>query len=222
MDYLKTRLAQELESIPLGIYSGLRRGINGIFFYHKYGDDFHLWHLYNLTTGEIIKNKTKILDFIACPPDEKRVIPDFFEKVYDINEEIIKDIETIYKEVEQSELVDPSLVELTRDRSKKFVSDIIREIDLVLDEYLLDFPEDKEVERRWEILKERLISTGLTKRRLQKLRALWKDYKNNHKNWKELMRNISEFMEGKLSVEKEKLQPYKPSLLRLVAIDFIS
>ena len=222
MDYLKTRLAQELESIPLGIYSGLRRGINGIFFYHKYGDDFNFWHLYNLTTGEIIKNKTKILDFIACPPDEKRVIPDFFEKVYDINEEIIKDIETIYKEVEQSELVDPSLVELTRDRSKKFVSDIIREIDLVLDEYLLDFPEDKEVERRWEILKERLLSTGLTKRRLQKLRALWKDYKNNHKNWKELMRNISEFMEGKLSVEKEKLQPYKPSLLRLVAIDFIS
>jgi superfamily II DNA or RNA helicase len=222
MNYLKTRSAQELEAIPLGIYSGLKRGIKGIFFYHKYGEDFHFWHLYDLTTKRIIKNKTKILDFIACPPDEKRVIPDFFDRVYDINAEIINDIEITYKEVEQSKLVDPAIGELTRDRSKKFVSDIIREIDIAVDEYLLDFPEDKKVEREWETLKERLLNTGLTKRGLQKLRVLWKNYKNNHKNWKKLLRDISEFMEGKLSVENEKLQPYNPALLRLVAIDFIS
>ncbi len=221
MDYLKTRLAQELESIPLGIHSGLKRGIKGIFFYHKYADDFHLWHLYDLTTGEIVKNKTKILDYISCPPDEPRVIPDFFDRVYDINIEIIKDIEATYKEVEQSELVDPTLGELTRDKSKKFVSDIIREIDLVVDEYLLDFPEDKEIEKRWESLKERLLSTSLTKRRLQKLRAIWKNYKNNHKNWKRLLEYISEFLEGKLSMEREKIQPYNPELLKLITIDFI-
>ncbi len=221
MDYLKTRLAQELESIPLGIHSGLKRGIKGIFFYHKYADDFHLWHLYDLTTGEIVKNKTKILDYISCPPDEPRVIPDFFDRVYDINIEIIKDIEATYKEVEQSELVDPTLGELTRDKSKKFVSDIIREIDLVVDEYLLDFPEDKEIEKRWESLKERLLSIGLTKKRLQKLRAIWKNYKNNHKNWKRLLEYISEFLEGKLSMEREKIQPYNPELLKLITIDFI-
>ncbi len=221
MDYLKTRLAQELESIPLGIHSGLKRGIKGIFFYHKYADDFHLWHLYDLTTGEIVKNKTKILDYISCPLDEPRVIPDFFDRVYDINIEIIKDIEATYKEVEQSELVDPTLGELTRDKSKKFVSDIIREIDLVVDEYLLDFPEDKEIEKRWESLKERLLSTSLTKRRLQKLRAIWKNYKNNHKNWKRLLEYISEFLEGKLSMEREKIQPYNPELLKLITIDFI-
>jgi hypothetical protein len=222
MDYLKTRLAQELESIPLGIYSGLRRGIKGIFFYHKYGDDFHFWHLYDLTTGEIIRNKTKILDFIACPPDERRVIPDFFERVYDINSEIIRDIEMTYKEVEQRELVDPTIGELTRDRSKKFVLYIIREIDLAVDEYLLDFEEDKNVEVKWETLKERLLSVGLTKRRLQKLRILWRNYKHNHKNWKRLLNEISQFLEDKLSIEKEKIQPYNPEFLRLVAIDFIN
>ncbi len=40
---------------------------------------------------------------------EARVIPDFFEKVYEVNEEVIKDIEETYKEVEQRETVDPTL-----------------------------------------------------------------------------------------------------------------
>ncbi len=44
-DYLKTRAAEELESIPFGIYSGLKRGATGIFFYYKYGEDFHFWYL---------------------------------------------------------------------------------------------------------------------------------------------------------------------------------
>ncbi len=39
---------------------------------------------------------------------------------------------------------------MTSDKSKKFVSSIIREMDLRLDDYLLDFPEDKEVEKSWE------------------------------------------------------------------------
>lgn len=222
MDYLKTKMAGELESIPFGIHSGLKRGIKAIFFYYRYSDDFHFWYLYELTTGEMIKNKTKILNFISCPPDESRVIPDFFERVYDINAEIIRDIEATYKEVEQHESVDPTLGELTRDKSKRFVSDIIREIDLIMDEYLLDFPDDKEVEERWGKLKERLLSIGLTKKRLQSLRSLWKNYKNNHKNWKHLLKDISEFLEGKLSVEREGIPPYDPKLLKLIAVDFVS
>lgn len=41
--------------------------------------------------------KTKILDYISCPPEERRVIPDFFERVYDINREIIRDVEASYE-----------------------------------------------------------------------------------------------------------------------------
>jgi hypothetical protein len=222
MDYLRAKTAKELEAIPLGIHSGLKRGIKGIFFYYRYGDDFHFWYLYDLLTGEIIRNKTKILDYIACPPEETRVIPDFFEKVYEINAEIVRDIEETYKEVEQREAVDPTLGELTSDKSKKFVPSIIREMDLRIDEYLLDFPEDKEIEKKWEEIKERLLSVSLTKKRLQKLREVWRNYKNNHKIWKRLLKDISEFLEGKLHMEKEKLLPYNPGLLKLITIDFVS
>ena len=222
MDYLRTKTARELESIPLGIHSGLKRGIKGIFLYYKYGDDFHFWYLFDLITGEIIRNKTKILDYISCPPEDTRVIPDFFEKVYEVNAGIVRDIEETYKEVEQRETVDPTLGEFTSDKSKKFVSSIIREMDLRMDEYLLDFPEDKEVDKRWEGIKERLLSVSLTKKRLQKLREVWRNYKNNHKSWKRLLKEISEFLEGKLHMEKEKLPPYNPELLKLVTIDFVS
>lgn len=126
-DYLKARATQELEAIPLGIYSGLKRGIKGIFFYYKYGEGFHFWFFYDLLTDEKITNKTKILDYISCPPEEVREIPDFFEKVYDLNSKTIKDIEEIYKEVEQREIVDSAFGELNSDKSKKFVSTLVKD-----------------------------------------------------------------------------------------------
>lgn len=221
-DYLKGRAIQELESIPLGIYSGLKKGIKGIFLYYKYGDDFHFWFFHDLIRGEKITNKTKILDYISCPPEEAREIPDFFEKVYVLNSETIKEIESIYKEVEQRETVDSTFGELNSDKSKKFVSSLIREIDLRIDEYLLDFAEDKKSEEKWEMAKEKLLTISLTKKRLQKLRAVWKNYKNNHKSWKRLLGEISEFLEGKLSLEREEIPPYNPELLKLITIDFVS
>ncbi len=222
LNYLKSQTVKELEAIPLGIYSGLKRGIKGIFFYYKYSEDFHFWYLYDLTTGEMIKNKTRILDYIACPPDEARVIPDFFDRIYEINEEIIRDIEMTYKEIEQREKVDPAIGEISRDRSKKFVSEMVRELDLSVDEYLLDFSDDKEIEKRWEEIREKLLSVSLTKKRLQRLRAMWREYTKVHRDWKRLMKDISRFLEGKLSTERETIPPYDPQYLKLVAIDFIS
>lgn len=194
IEYQKVKAAKELESIPLGIFSGLKKALKGIFFYYRYGEDFHFWYLYDLATQEMIKNKTKILDFISCPPDEARVIPDFFDRVYEVNKAIINDIEATYKEVEQRETVDPALGEITSDKSKKFVSSIIREMDIRLDKYLLDFPEDKEVEKIWEEKKERLLSISLTKKRLKDLRAVWRNYKNNHKSWKRLLKGYLNFL----------------------------
>ncbi len=170
----------------------------------------------------MIKNKTKILDYIACPPEEVREIPDFFERVYEVNREIQQDIEATYKEAEQKEAVDSALGELIADRSKKFVTSIIREMDIRLDEYLLDFPEDKEVEKKWEGIKEKLLSVSLTKRRLQQVRGIWRDYKNNHKDWKRLLKDLSEFLEDKLSLDREGIPPYDSNLLKLITIDFIS
>lgn len=103
----------------------------------------HSWFFYDFIKSEKITNKTKILDYISCLPDETREIPDFLEKVYDLNSETIKEIELIYKEAEQRETVDSTFDELNSDKSEKFVSSLIREIDLRIDEYLLDFAEDK-------------------------------------------------------------------------------
>lgn len=117
---------------------------------------------------------------------------------------------------------DPTLGELTSDKSKIFVSSIIREMDLRLDDYLLDFPEDKEVEKSWEEIKEKLLSVSPTKKRLQNLRVVWRDYTNNHKGWKRLLNDLSEFLEGKLYMDRENLPPYNPGLLKLITIDFVS
>ncbi|MFO0794151.1 MAG: hypothetical protein U0586_08795 [Candidatus Brocadiaceae bacterium] len=162
------------------------------------------------------------MDYICCPSEEVREIPDFFEKVYDLNLETINEIEAIYKEVEQRERVDSAFGELNSDKSKKFVSTLIREIDLRMDEYLLDFAEDKRIEEKWEKAKRKLLTISLTKKRLQKLGSVWKNYKNNHKGWKRLLGEISEFLEGKLSMEREEIPPYNPELLKLITIDFVS
>ncbi len=107
------------------------------------------------------------------------------------------------------------------DRSKKFIATIIREMELRMDEYLLDFPEDKEIEKRWEEIKSRLLAISLTKKRIRSLRSLWNNYRNNHKNWKRLLNDLSEFLEGKQAVEREEIMPYNPELLKLIAVDFV-
>lgn len=221
LDYLKTKTARELEAIPLGIHSGLKKGLNAIFFYYKYGEDYHLWYLYDMVNGEIIKNKTKILSYISCPPNEPRVIPDFFDEVYKINGKILAEIEASYREVEQRKLVDTSLVEITSDRSKKFISDIIREIDLQIDNYLLEFPEEREIEKLWEDTKDKLLKISLTKRRLQEIRSLWRNYKNSQINWKKFIKELSDFLEDKKFIYSEEIEPFDPKKLKLVAIDFI-
>lgn len=222
LDYLKTKTARELEAIPLGIHSGLKKGLNAIFFYYKYGEDYHLWYLYDMVNGEIIKNKTKILSYISCPPNEPRVIPDFFDEVYKINGKILAEIEASYREVEQRKLVDTSLVEITSDRSKKFISDIIREIDLQIDNYLLEFPEEREIEKLWEDTKDKLLKISLTKRRLQEIRSLWRNYKNSQINWKKFIKELSDFLEDKKFIYSEEIEPFDPKKLKLVVIDFIS
>ena len=67
-----------------------------------------------------------------------------------------------------------------------------------------------------------VLTIGLTKKRLQELRGIWRGYKNNHKNWKRLLKDLSESLEGKISFERREILPYNPELLRLVTVDFIS
>lgn len=37
-------------------------------------------------------NKTEIIDFVSCNLKEERVIPNFFEKIYEVNKVVVDDI----------------------------------------------------------------------------------------------------------------------------------
>jgi len=139
--------------------------------------------LYDVNTGSIITNKTEIIDFISCKQNKERVIPNFFEKIYGVNKIIVEDIERAYKEIELSQTQDSKLKELSKSRSTKFVKNMITEIELQIDSYLNEFPDDDSIEKFWEPVKNKLISIPQTKKRLQVLRSIWKQYKKDN-NWK--------------------------------------
>jgi len=221
-DFLRTKAIEELESLPYGIHSGLQnKKIRAIFFYYKYADDLHLWYLYDVATKEILKNKTQIIDYIACPHSEPRVIPDFFELVYEVNKKVAEDVELSYREMEQVERVDTQLGKISRDRSMKFIKQIIAEIERNIDDYLMEFREEKEIVTKWEATREKLLSMPHTKKRLRLLRKLWREYKQG-KDWKALVNKIENFVSGKTIHKREPLPPFDKSKLKLVVLDFIS
>ena len=224
-DFIKRQGFEELrriEKIPYGIYSGLKKGkIRGIFFYYKYSDLFHFWYLYDIERERFLTNKSEIIDFISCPPNEKRVIPEFFQKVYEINNLVIRKIEESYKEFEQEQKVDTELVRIVKDRSSRFIRDIIKEIEICIDEYLSEHPEDRDIVLLWDTTRNKLLTISLTKRRLQILRKMWRNYKKSG-NWKKLISEIWNFVKQLSSKRRIEIPPFERSKLKLVAIDFIS
>ncbi|MEM3173069.1 MAG: C-terminal helicase domain-containing protein, partial [Candidatus Nitrosotenuis sp.] len=221
-DFLKNKGVEELEKIPYGIFSGLRKGkASGIFFYYKYGNDFHFWHLYDVSNGSITTNKTTILEFIKCKTNEKRVIPDFFDKIYEINRIVVEDIERSYKEIELSHTQDSKLKELSKSASTKFVKNMINEIEIHINSYLEEYPSDTHIEKTWEPIKNKLISIPQTKKRLQNLRKIWRQYKKDG-DWKKMITELGGFLIEKGVFKKTVVESFDKSKLKLVTIDFIS
>lgn len=222
-NFLKKKGTEEIDKWPDGIHSGLAKGIRGIFYYYKYGEDFHFWYLYDFGNSEFIKNKTKILDFIACKEDERRIIPNFFEEVYQINKLVIQDIESTHKTLELQEQDAPT-IDFSKDRKSSFINRMIHGVEIELDDYLLEFPEDDEIRDKWDNTLERVRTLHLTPKRLRELRRIWKRY-NNHKNWKKMISDLDEYMDGLPKIgnaEDTELEPFNPEKLRLICIDFIS
>lgn len=221
-DFLKSKGIEELEKLPDGIFSGLKREkVSGIFFYYKYEDNFHFWYLYDTKMGSLLTSKTGILKFIQCKPNEARVIPNFFEKVYDINKIVLDDIERTYKEIELSYTQDSKLKELSRIQSTKFIRSLIVEVELQINRYLDEFPANDSIEKIWEPLKNKLISIPPTKKRLQTIRKIWRVYKKDN-DIENMMKELSGFLIEKGVFKCTVLQPFDRSKLRLVAVDFIS
>jgi len=222
-DFQRQRAIEELDQIPLGIHSGLQsEKIRAIFFYYKYGQDSHFWCLVDPESAKIIsRNKSEIIDYLACPTNEPRIIPDFFKAVYEANKKVLEDIQIAYKKMEQVQGVDTTLVEYSKEQSTKFVKDLLTEIELQLEEYLNEFPAEKHLESRWEVIRTKMLGIPLTKRRVRDLRRVWRRYKNG-KDWKKLIDELDQFLAQKGLQQREPIEPFDPGRLRLVAIDFIS
>jgi superfamily II DNA or RNA helicase len=221
-DFLKNKGVEELEKIPNGVFSGLKKEkSSGIFFYYKYGDDFHFWYLYVLESGTMLTRKTDILDFIKCKQNEMRVIPDFFERVYDANKSVLESIERTYKEIELSNTQDSQLKELNRSKSTMFIKKMIDEVELQITYYLNEYPNDTSAEEVWEPIKTKLISLPPTKKRLRELRKIWRTYLKSN-DWKKMITELGEFLTEKGVFKKMVVEPYDVSKLKLIVMDFIS
>ena len=220
-DFMRDKTIEEIDKIPYGVHSGLKNDKTvGIFLYYKYDEDFHYWYLYNMNTGEYLTHKTEIFDFISCDSHKSRTIPDFFEKVYEVNKNVLTEIERNYKSIEL-QTKDSKLREWNASPSTKFLKKLLDAIDFEVGEHLDEFPADDIVENQWSNVQESLIYTPLTKKRLQILRKIWKQY-GKHYEWKKTLDCLEDFLKDKTTFDKSSIEPYDKSKLQLITIDFIS
>jgi len=124
------KLKEFCESLPHGIQSGLKRGFRGIFFYYKYGEDYHFWFLYDVINNEFIYNKTKILEFISCNENEKRIIPDNID-VFEIHKKVREKIKELF-----SEGLISAHIRTAQGRMEKVLTDLRDELDFIKENYL--------------------------------------------------------------------------------------
>jgi DNA-binding Lrp family transcriptional regulator len=225
-DFINKKGLEELDNIPNGIHSGLKKNksVKGIFFYYKYLDDFHFWYLYDINSEKIIKNKSEIIDFISCSPEEKRVIPEFFERIYEINEKILNEIEKDYKTIEQQQKVDTDIAQSIRNRAATFLRTLIREIEKKVEDYLDEYPGERDIEVLWDNTRNKLqnIVSSLTKRQLRDLRKMWIRYKRVDGDWKKLIKDVYNLIKDIYVIKGKELPPFDKEKLKLIVVDFVS
>jgi len=222
-EYMRDNAVDKLEDIPYGVFSGHKDDIRGIFFYYKYGDDFHYWYLYDLNNEKIIENKTEILNFISVDKEKDREIPDFFEDVYELSATVREKIEKEYKETEQISKED-RFREWNSDMATKFIPKMIRHLELRLEEHLRESPKDKETEDNVQSTISKLRSVTLTKKRINTIRSFWQDYKGDtgHQDWKKLNDELNDFLKGLSERDRKQIEEFDEDKLRLVTVEFIS
>lgn len=222
-DYMDKRAHEELEKIPTGIYSGHKENARGIFFYYQYGDDFHYWYFCDLENNRIIENKSEILKIISVGPDEEREIPDFFDKVYEKSSKVRDELESDYKEIEQSSS-DDKMREWDNERSKKFLIKMINSLKNQIRQHLRKYPDDEEAQKQVSHIQNKLKKITMTKTRTSEVRKYWREYKgeNGHGDWKKLSDELDGFLEDKTESNNTELEEFDEEKLKLITVEFIS
>jgi len=213
--FINKKGTELLEELPDGIRSGLERGVRGVFYYFKYGDDYNLWYFYDIHSGEYVTNKSKILDLITCPEEEPRVIPSDID-IYEIYEKILAEIKTSFRDWQHQTALQASR------RDEKLVRDIVDELDFLKEEILFQYTDEVTRVENIEEMLEKLEKIGFTKKRWQQLRKIWTNYKNRHRDWRQLEQELSEFLGDKKILQQEEFEEFEQDRLRLICVDIIS
>ena len=221
--YLNEKGREEIEAIPNGIYSGLKKGKgNSIFFYYQYDKKYHYWFLVDPINFRIIeKNKTRILEHIVCHKDKERVIPNFFDSIYECNKIAVQEIERSYKELEQQSHKGTGLTHLSKESSAKFLQAMLAFISNKVDEHIREYPTDRELGNKWDDLKAKLVFIPTTKKRLGQLRKIYKSLKE-HKDWKKSIKELEGYAKEKREISIVEIEPFNPKKIRLISVDLIS
>jgi superfamily II DNA or RNA helicase len=211
-DFGLDKLKEFCEELPHGIQSGLVRDLKGIFFYYKYDEDYHLWYLYDIMQKKIITNKTEILNYISCKPNEPRIIPDGID-VFQIHEEVKKEIQKFFS----ANLV-ATQIRTAHGRMEKTLAEMRDELDYIRENYL---EQNDPLKNSITDIVERLHNVALTKKRMQEIRRIWRVYKNT-KNWQVFITEIMSFLKQKPVTEQIEQIEFDEKKLTLISVDFIS
>jgi len=208
-DFGLERLKEFCDALPYGIQSGLKKDFKGLFFYYKYDEDYHLWYLYDVANDNFITNKTEILNFISCKEDESRVIPDDLD-VFEIHHKVRDEIKGFFSEL-KTKGIRPEKLE-------RFLRDMRDELSFIRDEYL---DEKDSLRSRIDEIIITISNISFTKKRMQRLRRIWGNYKNS-KDWHVMIAQLNEFLKEKLITNEQEPIEFDENKLKLIGVDFIS
>lgn len=211
-DFGLERLKEFCESLPHGIQSGLLKRFRGLFFYYKYDDDYHLWYLYDAANDTFITNKTEILNFISCPPNQVRVIPEELD-VFEIHKRVREEVKKFF-----SEGLIATQMRTVQGRMEKAFVNMRDELTFIRESYLeLGNPLGERIAH----IISSISNIALTKKRMQALRRTWRNYKKS-KNWHILISELDKFLEEKPLNEEQRPMEFDERKLKLICVDFIS
>jgi superfamily II DNA or RNA helicase len=209
--FLKESTFHYLDNLPDGIYSGLKRNYQGIFFYYQYAEEYHFWYLYDLATKKLLTNKTQILDYISCNKSEKTVLPDDLDIVFNINAQIVENIQATFHQT----VVDVAIRGIEKD---KFIKDIVSELEFIKREH---YSEEQNVLKLIDETIPKLSEITFTKRRIRDLRRIWNEYRTD-KNSRIFIKQLIEFCKEKKILIEQESEEFDETNLRLICVDYIS
>jgi hypothetical protein len=215
-EFIKDTSLEYLDSIPYGVYSGLKKDYRGIFFYYKYANDYHLWYLYDIKDKKFLTHKSEILKFISCKRDEPIYIQEEDKDIaFALHKKIVEDV----KEVFYENIIDTSI---RTTRKEKFIRDMIEELEYLKKEYFSEYEQASLYIKSIDEIITKLNEISFTKRRIKDLRNIWRRYKHQTKNPRIFLRELTEFSREKKILSAHTEEEFDVNKLKLVCIDYIS